>query len=49
MRVIDADAHVVESERTWEFLDEAGLAPRVWCSKIIIKKAQPAVPVTSIG
>jgi len=33
MRVIDADAHVVESERTWEFLDEAGLAPRVMVLK----------------
>jgi len=35
MRVIDADAHVVESERTWEFLDEAdkGFAPRVMVFK----------------
>lgn len=35
MPVIDADAHVVESERTWDFLDEAdkGLAPRVMVFK----------------
>src|ERR687891_419610 len=31
MKIIDADAHVVESERTWDFLDEADrpFAPRV--------------------
>ena len=35
MKIIDADAHVVESERTWEFLDEADrqFAPRVMVFK----------------
>ena len=35
MAIIDADAHVVESERTWDFLDEAErqFAPRVMVFK----------------
>jgi hypothetical protein len=35
MEIIDADAHVVESERTWEFLDEADrqFAPQVMVFK----------------
>jgi predicted TIM-barrel fold metal-dependent hydrolase len=35
MKIIDADAHVVESERTWEFIDEADrqFAPRVMIFK----------------
>jgi hypothetical protein len=35
MAIIDADAHVVESERTWDFIDEANrpLAPRVMIFK----------------
>ena len=35
MAIIDADAHVVESERTWDFIDEAErqFAPRVMVFK----------------
>ena len=35
MAIIDADAHVVESERTWDFLDDGArqLAPRVMVFK----------------
>jgi hypothetical protein len=35
MEIIDADAHVVESDRTWDFLNEADkqFAPRVMVFK----------------
>ena len=35
MAVIDADAHVVEWERTWEYMDESErpFAPPLWCLK----------------
>jgi aminocarboxymuconate-semialdehyde decarboxylase len=30
MPVVDADAHVIETERTWDFIDEANRRPRLY-------------------
>ena len=40
MAVIDADAHVVEWERTWEYMDESEMAfrPRVMVFKDAAQK-----------